>query len=191
MLKELVIKNRSYRRFQQAESISLETLKELVDTARFCASGSNSQPLRYILSCESGKNALIFQTLAWARLIQGWGGPQEGERPAAYIVILHDKNSASAVVVDHGIAAQTILLAATEKRLGGCMLGAIKKDDLRKALNIPENLEIVLVIALGKPGEKVVLENVGAEGNTKYWRDQQSVHHVPKRALKDIIVDFK
>jgi nitroreductase len=191
MLKDLVIKNRSYRRFQQAESISLETLKELVDTARLCASGSNSQPLKYILSREPGKNALIFQTLAWARLIQGWGGPQEGERPAAYIVILHDKNIASAVVVDHGIAAQTILLAATEKGLGGCMLGAIKKDDLRKALNIAENLEIVLVIALGKPGEKVVLENVGADSSTKYWRDQQSVHHVPKRALKDIIVDFK
>jgi len=70
------------------------------------------------------------------------------------------------------------------------MLGAIKKDDLRKALNIPENLEIVLVIALGKPGERVVLETVGADGSTKYWRDQQSVHHVPKRALKDIIVDY-
>jgi len=190
MLKDLVIKNRSYRRFEQATAISLETLKELVDTARLCASGSNSQPLKYILSCEPQKNALIFQTLAWARLIEGWGGPKEGERPAGYIIILHDKKIASAVVVDHGIAAQTILLAATEKGLGGCMLGAIKKDELRKALNVPENLEITLVIALGKPAEKVVIEAIGADGSTKYWRDQQSMHHVPKRALKDIIVDY-
>lgn len=188
MLKDLVVKNRSYRRFYQDTAISLETLKELVDLARLAASGGNQQPLKYLLSCETLKNAMIFQTLAWARLIEGWGGPKAGERPSAYIIILHDKEISPNYFCDQGIAAQTILLGAAEKELGGCMLGAFKKDELRKALNIAERYDILLVVALGKPREKVVIETVGADGSTKYWRDSQEVHHVPKRALKDIIV---
>lgn len=189
MLKDLVTKNRSYRRFYQDTPISLETLKELVELARLSASGGNIQPLKYILSCETQKNALIFQTLAWARLIEGWGGPKEGERPTAYVIILHDKEVSSNYFCDQGIAAQSILLGAAEKGLGGCMLGAIKKDELRKNLNIPERYDILLVIALGKPREKVVIEPVGPDGSTRYWRDAQDVHHVPKRALKDLIVE--
>lgn len=188
MLKDLIIKNRSYRRFHQDHAIGMETLQELVDIARQTASGGNAQPLKYILSCEPSKNALIFAQLAWARLLEGWGGPEEGEKPSAYIVILHDKQVSPTYFCDQGIAAQSILLGATEKGLGGCMLGAIKKDELRKALTIPERYDILLVIALGQPAEKVVLETVGADGSTKYWRDSASVHHVPKRALKDIIV---
>lgn len=188
MLKDLVTRNRSYRRFYQETAIALETLKELVELARLSASGGNQQPLKFILSCEAKKNAQIFQTLAWARLIEGWGGPKEGERPAGYIIILHDKEVGPNYFCDQGIAAQSILLGAAEKELGGCMLGAIKKDELRKNLNIAERYDILLVIALGKPKEKVVIEIVGTDGSTKYWRDAQDVHHVPKRALKDIIV---
>ncbi|HSW58966.1 MAG TPA: nitroreductase family protein [Dehalococcoidales bacterium] len=188
MLKDLVLKNRSYRRFFQDTPVSLETLKELVDLARLSASGGNQQSLKYILSCEPLKNTAIFHTLSWARLLEGWGGPKAGERPSAYIVILHDKEISPNYFCDHGIAAQTILLGAAEKGLGGCMVGAIKKEDLKKALNLADRFDILLVVALGKPREKVVIETVGADGSTKYWRDSQDTHHVPKRALKDIIL---
>jgi nitroreductase len=150
MLKDLVLKTRSYRRF--------------------------------------GKNALIFATLTWAQLLKGWDGPKEGEKPAAYIVILGDKQISPAFGIDPGIAVQSICLGATEKGLGACMLANIKKDVLRKSLAIPERYEILLVIALGKPGEKVVLETVGADGDTAYWNDANDVHHVPKRKLDDIII---
>ncbi len=188
MLKDLVTSNRSYRRFYQDYKITLDTLKELVELARLSASAGNMQPLKYILSCDPAKNASIFPHLAWARLIEGWGGPAEGERPSAYIIILGDKEISQNFWCDHGIAAQSILLGAAEKGLGGCMIGAVKKDGLRQALNIPERYEILLVLAIGKPREKVVIETVGADGSTKYWRDVQSVHHVPKRALKDILL---
>jgi nitroreductase len=187
MIKDLIIKNRSYRRFQQDFEITLDTLKELVDLARLSASAGNQQPLKYILSCNPQKNGLIFPNLAWARLIEGWGGPREGERPSAYIIILHDKEISHPMGIDHGIAAQSILIGATEKGLGGCMIGAIKKDELRKSLPISPNYEILLVVALGKPRETVVIETVGPDKSTKYWRDSQDVHHVPKRALEDII----
>lgn len=188
MIKDLVLANRSYRRFHQGVAIDREILRGLVDLARCTASGVNRQPLKYILSNEPDKNAKIFAELAWAQLLKGWGGPAEGERPSAYIIILGDKKISQSFGVDHGIAAQTILLGATERGLGGCMLGNIRRDALIKSLAIPERYEVLLVIALGKPAEKVVLETVGPDGNTAYWHDANGVHHVPKRALDEIII---
>ena len=188
MLKDLVLKNRSYRRFDQKVPVEMETLRELVDLARCSASATNRQPLKFILSNEPEKNALIFKTVAWAGLLKDWPGPAEGERPSAYIIILLDKDIGQNAGCDHGIAAQSILLGATEKGLGGCMLGSAKKDELHKNLNIPEKYDIALVVALGKPAEKVVLDALEPGQNFAYWRDGDSVHHVPKRKLDDIII---
>jgi len=190
MIKNLVLKNRSYRRFYEDVPIERETLEELVDLARLSASTANRQPLKYILSCDPQKNALIFPHLAWAGYLRDWPGPSEGERPAAYIIILADTEINRTVVCDHGVAAQSILLGATEKGLGGCMIVSIGLQKLRKALAIPTRYEILLVIALGKPKEAVVLESVGPDGDIKYWRDEKGVHHVPKRSLEQLIVDL-
>jgi nitroreductase len=188
MLKDLILKNRSYRRFHQEIAVELEALRELVDLARLSASASNLQPLKYMLSNQAQKNALIFPALSWAGYLEGWSGPAEGERPSAYIIILGDKEIKKSFGADYGIAAQSILLGATERGLGGCMIGLIDREALRKALNIPSRYRILLVIALGKPAEKVVIEKVGKDGDIKYWRDQDSVHHVPKRSLDDLII---
>jgi len=187
MITDLVRKNRSYRRFDQEVPITLETLKELVGLTRHCASGGNLQPLKYILSCDSEKNALIFKHLAWAGYLKDWEGPSEGEKPSAYIIVLGDTNITKSFGCDHGIASQTILLGATEKGLGGCMIASIERKELQEALIIPGYLEILLVLALGKPKETVVVENVGSDGDIKYWRDSQAAHHVPKRSLNEII----
>lgn len=188
MFIDLVKKNRSYRRFYENHSLSYQILEELVDLARLTATGSNMQPLKYILSCDSSKNDRIFPYLAWAGYLKDWSGPSQGERPSAYIIILHDKNIKHILGCDHGIAAQTILLGATEKGWGGCMIGSVDKKGLQESLRIPPEYEILLVIALGKPKEKVVIEPLGPEGNIKYWRDSQGVHHVPKRSLDEIIL---
>jgi nitroreductase len=160
----------------------------LVDLARLSASGANLQPLKHVLSCDPQKNALIFPHLAWAAYLKDWPGPAEGERPSAYVVVLGDTEIRKSFGVDHGIAAQSILLGATEKGLGGCIIASIQKEKLRRALTIPERYEILLVLALGKPNETVVIDPVGSEGDIKYWRDSQGIHHLPKRALEEIIV---
>lgn len=190
MLKDLVLRNRSYRRFYQHEAVSLETLRELVDLARLSATGRNAQPLKFILSADAQKNAAIFPSLAWAGYLREWGGPLEGERPAAYIIILGDTTISPAFGIDHGIAAQSILLGAVEKGLGGCIVASINKAQLAQTLAIPTRYEILLALPLGKPLEQVVVEPLPENGDIKYWRDAQAVHHVPKRALDDLILNF-
>ena len=188
MIKETVTRNRSFRRFHQEVTVERETLKELVELARLSASAANLQPLKYILSNEPERNAQIFSCLRWAGYIKDWRGPAEGERPSAYIIIMGDHRISKGFLCDHGVAAQSIMLGAVEKGLGGCIIAAVQRTKLGKLLKIPEHFEILLVLALGKPAEKVVLETVGPDGDIKYWRDEDSVHHVPKRKLDDIIV---
>ncbi len=189
MLKELVSKTRSYRRFYQDVPVERETLRQLVDLARLSASGANLQPLKYILSSDSETNARIFPHLGWAGYIQDWVGPAAGEHPAAYILVLGDTEIRKEFGVDHGIAAQSIMLGATEQGLGGCMIASIKRETLGKALNVPDQSKILLGLALGKAKEEVVIELVGPEGDIKYYRDSDEVHHVPKRPLSELILE--
>jgi nitroreductase len=188
VLRDLVVSNRSYRRFYEDVAVDCEVLKELVDLARLSASGANLQPLKYILSCDADTNALVFPHLGWAGYLKDWPGPAGGERPSAYVVVLGDTEIRKSFGCDHGIAAQSILLGATERGLGGCIIGSVQRERLREALEIPSRYEILLVIALGKPKETVIIEAVAADGDIKYWRDKEGRHHVPKRALDEIII---
>ncbi len=188
MLRELVEKSRSYRRFDQNFAIAAEELREFVELARLSPSAANLQPLKFIISSTPKSNAKIFPCTAWAGYIEHWPGPAEGERPSAYIIILGDKEVATGFGCDHGIAAQIIMLGAAEKGLGGCIIGSVARGKLAKALNLDTRYEILLVLALGKPIENVQIEEVARKGNIKYWRDENGVHHVPKRALADIVI---
>ena len=188
MIAELIKNNRSCRRFYQDHPVNLETLKGLVNLGRLSASGANLQPLKYILSCQASKNEEIFACLAWAGYLKDWRGPEQGERPSAYVVILGDTHISEDAGCDHGIAAQSILLGARESGLGGCMLGSINRKALRDILEIPSYCKILLVLAIGKPKERVELETVDTGGSIRYWRDEDGVHHVPKRKLDDVVI---
>jgi nitroreductase len=188
-LGELVLKNRSFRRFYENVPIENETLRQLIDLARLSGSAANLQPLKYMLSVDHKLNASIFPHLRWAGYLKGWDGPAEGERPSGYIIILGDQNITKSFGCDHGIAAQSILLGATERGFGGCMVGSIRREGLRQTLKIPAHYEILLVIALGKPSETIKIEAIEPDGDIKYWRDDEGIHHVPKRSLNEIIVE--
>ena len=190
-LKNLVLKNRSYRRFDQSQKISMEQLKKWVDLARISPTGTNRQALKYALIVNEEKNAEIFGALKWAGYLPEWDGPVEGEKPTAYVVVLHDKNIMPALMNDQGIQVQTILLAAVEEGFGGCILGAIDRPAIAKMLNLEDHLDILWVIALGAPNEEIHLTEVGPDGDIKYYRDEKTVHYVPKRSLKEIVaVEF-
>ncbi len=186
-MRELVMRARSCRRFNADTAVPPEFLEELVELARCTGSAMNLQPLKYVLSCAADMNARIFRTLGWAAYLPHWPGPAEHERPTAYVVLCLDTDLAQEVDCDHGIAAQTMLLAAAERGLGGCILGSVNREKLARELDLPPHLRILLVLALGRCAENHVLEPLGADGSVKYYRDVQGVHHVPKRSAESLI----
>jgi len=191
-LAELVRKSRTFRRFDQKHAVSPDAVRSLVECARLTPSGGNMQTLRYLCTCTPEWNEKVFSTLAWAGYLPEWGGPSPGERPTAYVVICNDTSLKPATPdVDVGIAAQTIVLAATAMGLGGCMFGSVRREKLKELLGLREGLSIALVIALGKPVEKVVLEEVTPGGSIKYYRDPDGTHHVPKRALSEVLLGIR
>jgi nitroreductase len=188
-IKDLIMRNRSYRRFYHDKLITEKQLQDLVELARLSPSAANLQPLKFILSCSTKKNEMIFSCLAWAGYIKDWPGPEEAERPTGYIIILGDTEIVEDFGCNHGIAAQSITLGAAEMGFGGCMIASIQRNKLAELLKIPRRYEILLVIALGEPKERVVVVEANG-GDIKYWRDANRTHHVPKRPLSEIILNL-
>lgn len=183
---DLILKRRTIRKFQQRE-ISAEILEKLVNAARFAPSASNLQPLKYIIVNDGGKVQKVFENVKWAGYIAPHGNPSENERPVAYIIILADTGiRKTGYELDVGSAAQNIMLAALEEGIGSCWMGAIDRDEIRKALKIPDVYVIDTLIALGYPAESPMTEE--ENGNIKYYKDENVVLHVPKRKLEDIIL---
>lgn len=189
MIRDLILKNRSYRRFDSNEKISKENIESWIDLARLSGSARNAQPLKYAIIIGMETCDRIFPFIGWAGYLSEWKGPEEGERPVAYVAVLKDKSIADNHQCDDGIAMQSILLGATESGFGGCMIGSVNKSKVSQILELPEHIELLWIIALGKPKEEVRIDKV--ENDTKYWRDGNDVHHVPKRDLADIIVKVK
>ena len=187
---ELVRKSRSYRRFDQSHALTDDALRALVDLARLSPSGGNKQSLRFAVATGAlcGK---VFPSLGWAGYLKEWDGPAEGERPTGYIIFLTESDAGTTPKEDAGIAAQSIMLGAVEAGLGGCIFMSVNRKHLAADLALPEGLEPALVIALGKPAEEVVIEQMNTDGDVKYWRDENGVHHVPKRGLTDILVTLE
>ena len=189
MLKRLVQSGRSYRRFDHGVAVSMQTLEELVELARFCPSAANRQPLRFILSTAPVDNEAIFASLKWAAYLSDWDGPEPAERPTAYIVMLNTARDWEFARFDLGIMAQTMLLGAVERGLGGCMIGALEREKLRAHFALSPDLEVSLVLAIGKPVEEVRIVDLPEDGLIRYYRDDAGVHYVPKRSLDELILE--
>ena len=183
MIHDLLLKNRSYRSFDASVSVSKETLISLVDNVRYTPSTRNAQGLRFRLCYEKGECANLLALTKWAGALKDRHFPPEGHEPAAYIVICAVEDI---FMRDVGIAAQTLLLSATEMGLGGCMIGSYDAEKVSDLLGIPSEWKPRLVLALGKPDEVVVLED--AEESLTYYRDENDVHHVPKLKTKDLLL---
>ncbi len=191
MFKDLVFKNRSYRGFNENRKITKEELLELVELARLCPSAVNAQPLKYKLVFEENEVQKFRPELNWAKALSHLQLPHEGMQPTGFIVICLDENvSANAALsqTDVGITAQTMLLGAVEKGLGGCMIGNFSKSKVTELLGLESHVKPVLVVALGEPKEEVVIAEINNGDSTTYYRDENDVHYVPKRKIEDIIL---
>lgn len=190
-LRDLVTRNRSCRRFDESFQVDRKVLEELVGLACLTPSAANRQPIRYLPVTDPAVAAKVFSCLKWAGYLKAWPGPADGERPTAYLVMFCLGDQATAAACDSGIAAQTILLGATEQGLGGCIIGAVDRSRLMSELEIPETWAVLMVIALGRPAETVVVDLIDDDGDIRYWRDRHGIHHVPKRKVADMMVTIE
>jgi nitroreductase len=189
MLYDLVLKSRSYRRFDPETPVPMQTLEELIELARLCPSAANKQPLRFILCNAPADNAAVFNCLKWAAYLTNWDGPGPAERPAAYILMVNTVKNWDFAAFDLGIMAQTMLLGAVERGFGGCMLGALDRTRLGAHFALLPDMEVRLVLALGRPAEDVRVVDLPEDGSIRYWRDETGTHFVPKRSLDELILD--
>ena len=191
MLKDLFLKARSYRSFDENRPIGRESLLDWVDHARLAPSSMNLQMLKFRIVYRPEECARVLPLTRWAAKLKDLQLPPPGHAPVAYVVICADRAvhpSAESFQKDVGIAAQSILLAAVDAGFGGCMIGSFSPDELAKELALRDGLIPQLVLALGAPDETVVIEEPSADGSVTYLR-RDGVHVVQKRALKDLIVE--
>lgn len=186
MIHELAEKNRSYRRFHHDRKIDESTLLSFIDNARISSCGGNKQEIRYVTVTSEENTAKVFSSLKWAQYFELWQ-PTADESPSAYILLLKKGGNAG---IDDGIAAEAITLSAAEEGIGCCMLLNADKKKIAEDLDLGDEYQITLVIALGYPSETVRI--VPVENNDiKYYRDENDIHCVPKRALQDVVIARK
>lgn len=188
MIKDLVLKNRSYRKYHYNKKISVAQLTELIDLARITPSSKNQQPLKYLVVTGEEDVNLVESNLKWAKFLENWDGPDRSEQPPSYIIMLTDTNLNKQADIDAGIAAQTILLGAVDKKLGGCILRSVNRQALSKHFNLASNLEIIQVIAIGYPNQKIELTSPDETSSVRYYEGNDGTHYVPKRSIDDIII---
>ena len=192
MVKDLIVKNRSYRGYDESYTFTKEQLKNYVDGARLVASTVNLQPLKYFIAWKKEDVDKVQCRIRWARQLPQMTLPHPGMCPTGFVVICQDTNisdNLARFMKDVGIAAQSILLMAVEEGLGGCMIGSFRPDEIAEGLGLEDNLHPLLVVALGKPAETIVLTDVGEDGKTAYYQDEKDVHYVPKRSLEELLIN--
>lgn len=185
---ELTRKARTCRRFDESKPLTGDDLKWLMECARLSPCARNAQELRFITISSASLCNELCARVKWASALQGWNGPGSGEKPTAFIALLGPAKAGELVYIDAGIASQTIQLAASSRGWGCCILYSFERPDTARLLAIPDDLKLLLLLALGEAGEKRVIDSMPKDGSFNYWRDVEGVHHVPKRELEELII---
>lgn len=190
MIRDLVVKSRSYRVFDEIFKLEKEDLVDLIELSRFSPCGKNGQYLRFIPIYKEEILNKIYPYLAWAAYLKDWSGPKEGERPTGIILIVSKEGTLTDPILacDVGIVSQTIMLGAVEKNLGGCMIRALNRKKIAEVLNLSDDYIIHIALAIGKPAQEVIIEDINEGNDIKYWMDEDKTHHVPKIVLEDLII---
>ena len=182
-LESLLKRNRSYRGYDAARLVSREELLGLLEVVPWVGSGNNAQPLRFRL-VTGEETALVHPLIKLGAALPEEHLPHAGEEPSAYIVVCSD-SSGRAVDIDLGIAAQSILLRAVERGLGGIFILNFRADALQEALSLP--LPPLAVLGIGKPAERIFLLSAHPGDSLAYYR-KDGAHFVPKLPVEDLLI---
>ena len=183
-VQEIIEKRRSIRRFTN-EPVTDEEMRLLIKAGRLAPQASNIQPVRYITVQKKETVQEIFECTKWAGYLEDYA-PKEGERPTAFIIVLLDESIAGGMKnTDVGAAVENILLQAVELGLGSCWIGSVDRRKTAEIIDLPENMSIHSVIALGHPAQDPVWEDK-KDDSIRYYLDENGELHVPKRTESEI-----
>lgn len=188
-IETLIRRNRTCRRFDEQQPIERLQLIRWINVIRHTASGRNIQPLKYIVVTDPEQCHWLTGLMRWAAMLPDWEGPAVGERPTAYLIQLVDTHLAPAARFDEGVQLEALGLLATEAGYGMCIFSPHGRGDIARMYDLPQHLSINAIVALGKPAEEPILEELRPGEEPRYWRDAEGRHHVPKRGLEELIIE--
>ena len=183
-LDSLLKKNRSWRGYDPSREVTEDELKRIVAATTLAASGMNRQRLRYRLVTKADA-AKILPHITLGAALPEEHLPHPGCEPQAFIVVCATEKENKVIDIDLGIAAQSMLLKATEMGLGGIFILNFRAEEIKESLSLPSTP--LAVIAIGKPAETIYLKPVHAGDSLDYYR-KDGVHFVPKLGLEDILI---
>lgn len=186
-LMDLLKTRRTYRKFLQKD-ISQEIIDEILLAARYASSAANKQPLTYIVIKGAEKVATVFEHTRWAgALPPELGHPKEGERPMLFIAVIQNSDINPNCETDAGLAISNMTLAAWNRGVGSCIIGACNKVKLSEMFELSEKQKLHTLVAFGYPTHTSSLIDVDKDGDIDYYLDENRDYVVPKRALKDVV----
>lgn len=184
-LASLLIKNRSTRGYDASYIVRADQLRRIVAVNTKLASARNRQLLRFrLVTRDEAHKVLPF--IGMGAELSGLQLPLKGSEPNAFIVICSTMEPRDSTFVDLGISAQSMLLQAVEMGLNGICLMSFDKEKIKESLALP--YEPLMVVAIGKSGEKIQLVDIRECDNHSYYREN-GVHYVPKVVVKDLIIE--
>ena len=183
-LDSLLLKNRSCRSWDPSYEVTEDMLKKIVSVNTMIPCAKNQQVLRFKLL--TGKEAAAFcQFIKLGALLPDMKFPPDGCEPSAFIIVCSTVPENKWVDMDLGISAQSMLLKAVEMGLNGICIGAFNKEEAKK--HVPQGLEPLLVIALGKGIEKYQILHIAEKENHNYFREN-GIHYIPKVRIEDLLI---
>ena len=176
---ELLKKRRTIRCFKQVQVFDKD-IRYILEAARVVSCGGNVQKLRYIVAQDKQLVKDIFENTAWAGLVSPNRSPEWGKNAPLTFIILTSSDTGGVIQANAGAAVQSMEYAAADVGLGACWIGAYKKENVEKILELPEQEETLYLLAVGYPDEEPVQDDIDSDESMKYYLDDKDVLHVPK-----------
>ena len=183
---EKLLTRRTYRRFEQ-KSVPQDVVEDLIDAVRLSSCGANRQAVRLIVVQSPEMAAKVHPLVKWAAYLPPeQGTPKAEELPTLYAAVVQDTSIPGDLNTDTGIALANMTLAAWDKGVGSCIMGAINKPALSELLGIEEPQKLAFMVAFGYPTHKARIVPLTEETGVKYYLDENRDYCVPKRSREEI-----
>ena len=184
---EFLRTRRTYRRFAQ-KAVPQDVVDDIVEAVRLSSCGANRQAVRLVVVNKPEAVAKVQPLVKWAAYLPPeQGTPKADELPTLYVAVVQDTSIPGDLATDTGIALANMNLAAWDKGVGSCIMGAIGRPALTRLLALPDGVRLCYMVALGYPTHASKLVEM-QDGSVKYYLDENRGYCVPKRSMDEVLL---